>query len=536
MMARMIPPEFNETNNSVAERKLYYTLNKSFNDDWIIFHSYTIEGRNKQNHLIDAEIDFLLLNKDFGIIIIEVKGGQIKCSDGVWYQNSIAIKDPYWQAVKNKNILKSYLKQQFHADPPIAIAHAVFFIDDYDFDEKGVGLHKYITLTGQNINFLYDSIVSIMKAQKKPEYSIDLRMFRAIEKSLMPIFEYGSSIQDRFSQEKKCVFSLTEQQCELLIFISEHKKALIKGCAGSGKTVMAVKKAKELASNGKQVIFLCYNLMLADNLASELSTFPNIRAITYNDFCVDELKKAGSAIEPYGDYEKFYKIILPTEFLKLLSSRPLKFDAVIVDEGQDFREDYWIAINDLVKDEGYFYIFYDPDQNIFQSELKLPDLGIPFLLNKNCRNTKKIFKALKPLASMEIRIDEESPDGSDIIDLEFNDATELCRKLSQILHSLITDQGLKESQIAILGNHRLDHTSIGQNFKIGKYSIIENGIGEKNAIQYFTCMKFKGLEKDVIILLDYNDERWSNPATRYTGISRAKHLLYILRISNKNKN
>ena len=91
-MARMIPPEFDNINKSEAEKHLYYKLNETFDDNWIIFHSYSLEGRNKENKLIDAEIDFLFLNKNYGILILEVKGGQVKCEEGIWYQNSIKIK------------------------------------------------------------------------------------------------------------------------------------------------------------------------------------------------------------------------------------------------------------------------------------------------------------------------------------------------------------------------------------------------------------------------------------------------------------
>jgi len=367
-----------------------------------------------------------------------------------------------------------------------------------------------------------------MKDQKRPDYKIDQKMFRTFEKSLLPIFEYGTSIIDIFGSEKRRVFSLTEQQCEFLIFISDHKRALIKGCAGSGKSIMAVKKAKHLASLGKNVLLLCYNVMLAEKLAAETAGFPNITAKSYHNFCGEKIDKAGIEPGPAATKQEFFQKELPEKFMDLIAEQPIKFDAVIVDEGQDFREDYWFTINELVNDDGHYYIFYDPDQNIFKSELVLPELGTPFILNKNCRNTKKIFNELKALASMEIRINAEAPDGSDINKFEFADKSQLRNKLSQILHDLITNQNLREDQIAILGTHQLSHTSIGDDVNVGKFIIKENGPADKNTIPYYTCMKFKGLESDVVILLDYEDKRWETPATRYTAFSRAKHLLYIL--------
>ena len=50
----------------------------------------------------------------------------------------------------------------------------------------------------------------------------------------------------------------------------------------------------------------------------------------------------------------------------------------------------------LIPEGAPCYIFYDPDQNIFTKELKLPDFGLPpVLLTKNCRNTRKIYEMLR---------------------------------------------------------------------------------------------------------------------------------------------
>ena len=361
-MARMIPPEYQDINKSEAERHLYFSLNQSFDANWIIFHSYSFESRNKENKIIDSEIDFLLLNQDYGILVLEVKGGQIKCEEGVWFQNSKEIKDPFNQAKGNKYKIETYLKTYFNADPPIAIGYAVCFPDFFGTVDNFPKGHESVTITGESNKYLPEAITRIMRDQKHPNYKIDHRMFRSLEKSLVPIFEYGTSIVDKFGQEKRKVFTLTEQQCELLIFISEHKKALIKGCAGSGKTIMAVKKAKSLASKGNRVLLLCYNVMLSKNLEIETRDYPNIIAKSYHNFCGSELEIAGIETGPAVTPQDFFQREIPEKFMQLITENPIKFDAVIVDEGQDFREEYWFTINELVKDDGFFYVFYDPDQ------------------------------------------------------------------------------------------------------------------------------------------------------------------------------
>ena len=527
-MVRIIPSEFDDTNKSEAEKLIFNVIKKDFDENWIVFYSYILERKDKELKLIDAEIDFLFLHKTFGILIMEVKGGQIRCIDGKWFQNNVEIKNPYKQALTNKYCIKNHLAKYLNAEPPVPISHCVCFPDTFSQDSDSITTHSEITINGSSINYLLESVSSIMQQQKQPEYETDKILFHTIKKALLPIFEFGYSLADKFGLEKRKVFSLTDRQCELLTLISEHKRALIKGCAGSGKTIMAVKKAKQLASEGKKILLLCYNQMLAENLAYETKEFPNINAATYHNLCVTELEKSGFNVEPEGDIKNFFQKEIPQKLLELITEQPIKYDAVIVDEGQDFLEDYWYTINELVSEDGSYYIFYDPDQNIYNSELRLPQLSTPFILNKNCRNTKNIFNELKNIINKEITIDIEDPEGEVVHYLKLPDNTQLRHKLSQILHDLVSNKNLKESQIVILGTHHLNHTSIGEDNKVGKFTLRENGPPDENIIPYYSCMKYKGLESDVVILLDYHDTRWNSSSTKYTAMSRARHLVYVL--------
>jgi len=64
-------------------------------------------------------------------------------------------------------------------------------------------------------------------------------------------------------------------------------------------------------------------------------------------------------------------------------------DAVIVDEGQDFREEWWLALRYLLNDpdSGIFYVFFDDHQNLYSSG-GVPLEVAPVVLRKNCRNTR----------------------------------------------------------------------------------------------------------------------------------------------------
>jgi DNA helicase IV len=254
---------------------------------------------------------------------------------------------------------------------------------------------------------------------------------------------------------------------------------------------------------------------------------PGITAETYHDFCAEVLEKSDMKTNQTSNSAEYWNSELPLLLVRSLEKNPVKFDAVIVDEGQDFHPAYWKGIEMLVKDSGVFYVFYDPDQNLFKTALQLPEYGPEFVLSVNCRNTKRIFERMKQNINTDMSIREDAPEGAEVSAFSIKDPTERKAKLAAILEELVLKKGIDESKIVIIGGHVLRHTCIGKNGSAGKFQIVENGTGSKGRIPYFTYMKFKGCESDVVILLDTDssDPRW-NANGLYCATSRAKHILY----------
>lgn len=115
----------------------------------------------------------------------------------------------------------------------------------------------------------------------------------SIRKALIPEFEYGSILADMIGVAEQKIFKLTEEQCSLLDFLGDRKKVLVKGCAGTGKTVLALKKARELAQDGKKVLLLCYNVPLGGHLVKSLKDARgDITAGTYHNICMKRVHRS----------------------------------------------------------------------------------------------------------------------------------------------------------------------------------------------------------------------------------------------------
>jgi len=345
---------------------------------------------------------------------------------------------------------------------------------------------------------------------------------------LSPEFEYGQRFLERVLDESFQFQKLTEQQSGILDALQNFPRLLVAGGAGTGKTFLAIKKARMIAEDGGNVLLLCFNEMLAKKLKAELEHQSSIVVGAFFEYCVHLMNIPASEFERYRNNPMLYSTVLPDVLNKFLEKNPVKYDAIIVDEGQDFTEQMWDFVERMLAPNGHFYVFYDPDQNIFRDALALPDFGMPpVMLTKNCRNTRRIFEALAPYRTLKTELLENTPDGSNVTVKNQSDPDTLAAELG----SLINTDLVSPNDIVVIGGHSLANTSLGAEGKAGEFRIVEQPkILGKNEIPYYTFMKFKGCEAPVVILLDVdeNDPRW-NSAGLYTAMSRATHRLIILK-------
>ncbi|MCP4179711.1 MAG: AAA family ATPase [bacterium] len=536
-MAIMIPEKISLDTQSQAEVKAYKHFQKVFDDSWTIFHSFSMHGENLEGKLIDAEADFVFFHKDFGILVLEVKGGILEFDGrGRCFQYAKEIYDPEKQARHNKYNLKRILNRKLHDDPQIKYAHAVYFPDTFQDIIKFPPRYSDIAFTGNDTPYILKNVIELLsriKFNRRREMSEGLA--KAVLKALSPNLSVGNTIIDQIGQNRNTFNILTEIQSQLLKFISKYRHAMIEGSAGSGKTVLAVKKARQLALEGNKVLLLCYNTLLGKKLQESVDDLKDyIDAGNYHDFCVRCL--SDSKYKDELDYKKpgFWERIIPDLMQKYIAEYPLDYDAVIIDEAQDFKEDYWFSFIEQIQTDKYFYMFYDPDQNIFDTKMSFPEMTTPFTLNRVCRNTNAIFEYMKLYSDNCSELFDNIPEGEDVAEFDLPDDNLRNKQLGKILKNLIHEHDVKGDNIVILGGHSFNNTVLSGNSKFGDIVVVDSNdeIKPSNEIyvKYYTYMRFKGCEADVVILLDVdkNDPRWDDNGM-YTAVSRAKNLLYVLR-------
>ena len=526
-MAKMIPAECDLSVRPFSEQTVFNALQTNLSNDWTVFHAFEFVDRNAENQRWEGEIDFLIYNPRYGMLVLEVKGGAISYRCGTWYQEDRVIK-PVHQARKNKYAVRHILQETSGLkELPLKIAHAVCF-PSLNSQSVWPPEAQGLVITGNQLPFIERHIIRILDETPMPNAG-GVLLPDEIIMILSPYFDYKVRLLDRMNMDDKKIFQLTEEQCALLATLENFSRLKICGCAGSGKTLMAIKRARELAADGNRVLLLCYNVMLAKYLQKETQDSSLITADAFFEYCIKTVNLSEEQVKMFCNDPRLYSNALPTLLAENIRRKCIYYDAVIVDEGQDFTKEAWEVISLLPEQSrGSFYIFYDPDQNIFTPELNLPDFGVPpVILRRNCRNTRKICEALKPYQTTQGKVREDAPDGVDVVVRTGDCRAMLLEELDKLT---LTDR-ISLSNIVILGAHNMENSSIGDDSSLGRYYIVNRpAVTEIPEVAYYTYMKFKGCESKVVILLDVDekDPRW-NKKGMYTAMSRAVHKLIILK-------
>ena len=555
-MARLIPKVAIDEIALKPERDVARALVEQLPDDCIVYHSHPWlrAERNDRDGTVtlhEGETDFVVVSPKFGLLILEVKGGDIvyESSDRGWFRKLgggrlKAIKDPFEQARCNTHALEDRIRTESFPGLehlPCPYGYAVVFPDCIYSGKAPPGADTSLILSATDLPRLADRLMTVLGKWRRSSKPVPLTkgQLDGIVKAISPVFQLLPVLFRQVEEQEQRLFRLTEEQIRLLDFLSNYDRAAIQGVAGSGKTLLARAQAQRFADLGKQTLFVCYNKALAEWLRSSMPEryASSITVRHFHGLCSDWCRRAKLPFHPSDDDgDQFWKHKASDLLGQAVDRLPWRFDAVVVDEGQDFYSDWWFPLELINRqgDAGPFYVFYDPAQNLFVSEdLAIPDLGKPFELPTNCRNTKNIASLCSKIRRVPIRTRPNAPEGV-VCDVQVAPHGDAQRRLChEYLSDWIGNGKLKPSQVAILGPRDKANSSLAQQNSIGRISL--TGDPQRwqanEGVLYATVRSFKGLEADAVIMVDVvkpDSVAYFKTSDFYVGCSRAKHLLAVL--------
>lgn len=558
-MAKMYPVLDESQLNALSadkrdgEARVYRACRDSLDDSWLV--KYRLQITTDERPPRDVEADFALFHPSLGILVIEVKGGRHIDYDAETERWSATGSDaspqkldPVGQAKKAKYAVLSEL----HADPRwvarrIHAEHAVFFPHIDEVERLGGPELKLWQRGGHRelAGFKKWAETCLHSHRGDQERPLGPQGIVLAEELFCRSRTARSLLSTDLAEEEAVRLRLTEQQAAIFEHLTYHPRALISGGAGTGKTLLALMRAKDLAREQKRTLLLCFNAPLAAHLKAivekdGLQEF--LHAMTFHELCkygikrafqeksVDTLAEARRA-HPQGDEANvLFPDALARSSLELMDWR---YDALLIDEAQDFRPEFDM-IELLLNDEttSLLYLFCDVNQAVYTK----PSLGLvrtpPYVLKKNCRNTRFIHDAAMRFYQGEAMVPPPIP-GAEIELLTGAGPDKQAERLRVELTNLLSREKIRPEQIAVL-----IAPSVRKRFyydllrplslpRPTKWSFEEHR--QQDTLLVDTVMRFKGLEADAVFIWGLDDiEPQDRRELLYVALTRAKSRLYLV--------
>ena len=519
---------------SEGEKLVYKALEK-LNNEFSIIHSYRWLGDESQ-HRSEGEADFLIIHPAKGILSVEVKAGGVAFRNGNWMQinrntGAEKVMDPFGQAAESQYRVRLLLRNNFRGTMPL-IGRAVWF--------TSVCVDKNVKLPPEAVR----EIILDQDSLAEPEKALDaafgywqrnLRFVPAILTGgqykellhvLLPSFQIAETISSSARENQTSYVQLTRQQFAVLDFLREQKIAAIHGPAGTGKSLLAIEKARMLAQSGQKVLLLCFNEFLLKHLRTQelnpLITVHNVRSLAEEILQDDSL--------PIEQVNKFFE----EYFAKDFDDNDWQYPNIVVDEGQDISDVMLEHLSFLAElYGGSFYVFYDRNQFILernspeQPQYLDSEAECRLVLYRNCRNTAEIAASIGSLVEMRQEPYMNDVHGEKPKAVFYSDKAVL-KGIAERFVKTMQENRVALEDMVILSVHSLEHSALHGVKELAGIPV--SNTLEEGKVWVTTTRKYKGLEAKAVLLVDVEVSKLTDAVMQrmiYIGGSRANTYLKV---------
>ncbi|MCV7316144.1 NERD domain-containing protein [Mycolicibacillus parakoreensis] len=513
---------------SAAERRVYEYLRAQLGEQDVIF-----AGQRVTDHRKDHEVDFVLAIEGAGIACLEVKGGEVWHDGTDWWQRRRGTEyriHPVRQVREACYALRSFVE----GDPRWSVArprwdHLVVLPHTElpeDFALPQCPRWKVIDRTE-----LPQLVSRVRQALLDQELERPLVDAAGIDRLRTVLGGRGLPQRDvvaRALANDDTADALTEEQAVILGAIRLLNRVQVRGSAGSGKTFLAMEQARRLADAGQRVALLCYSRGLASYLKRITANWPRRQRPAY----VGEFHRLGvqwgAPDGPDGSVAEsvFWEHDLPHQMAGLADDLPdgQRFDAVVVDEAQDFADTWWDPLLTALRDpdDGGLFVFSDEGQRVFDRQGTPPVPLVSLVLDRNLRNTRQIATTFQPLVDHPIRF--LGADGPDVTFVACN-PTEAMEVGDDQVEALL-EEGWRPEDIALLATgSRHPEQKARQD---DGYDAYWASFWDVEQVFYGHVLGFKGLERRAVVLVVDTKGPVERARERlYVGLSRARDRLVV---------
>jgi superfamily I DNA and RNA helicase len=228
-----------------------------------------------------------------------------------------------------------------------------------------------------------------------------------------------------------------------------------------------------------------------------------------------------------------FEVQMPYALARTTELDGFRYQAIVVDEGQDFGDEYWLPIEFLLEDveDTPLYLFFDPNQAVYRNASTFPIQDAPFMLTENCRNTRNIHSVAYKFYDGD-EVDPPDVEGVPTQILEAEGIDQQARKIRNKVSELLSKEQLSAQDVVILvlGDKKTDYYKALQ--KAGNPTGATwsfEALWKAKTVLVDTAKRFKGLESGVVLL--WGIEQVTPKRDKeilYVALSRARSRLFLV--------
>ena len=376
-----------------GERKVFVALRDHLPEDYLVYYDIPVDGRHP---------DFIVVGPDLGLVILEVKDWRLNriaeiTADEIQLrrpEGSLTLKNPVRQVrdymLRTVDVLKR--RPRLRAGNQLCCGWGYGVVLPYLTREEaqrpslfGPSLEEALgpglVLTGEDLNseVLLNRLRGLIPAHGTAHGPLDADQVDEIRSVLHPEVRIGWG-----ATSEEIVRAMDREQERIARTLGDGHR-LLRGVAGSGKTIVMVCRARHLRAQHSdwRILVVCFNRVLADSLWAAIAD-DQVEVSTFHAWCTRQLKTAGLDVPPPPgrgkQWDAYWVETLPQLLSEAFGTARVPtggYQAILIDEAQDFADEWYrLLLRALDPEANRLFIAFDSSQNIYQRRVSWRTLGI----------------------------------------------------------------------------------------------------------------------------------------------------------------
>jgi hypothetical protein len=532
-MARIIPSDLaaiEYSNSHSGEIEILRRLQKELPNEFTVFHSLHWSNE-RPSYTVIGEIDFVIINQSGSILVIEQKNGVLdETAEGLVKRYGRDSKNVAGQVHRSINNIQQKLKNYHGGSARYEIDYMILLPDYKVVRMNAAGIDPSRVVDQSAIGELAARIEKLLGKGSH----IDPAFTQSVINFFNQSFEVVPAVSTYVTTQKKNYTRMLEGLGDVIDSLEFSPFRLrVLGTAGSGKSQLTMRFYQQALSEGKRVLLLCYNRPLADRLQTIAGEHESVDS--FHGFCARVAERAGIDL----DYSKtdFWSGLLDEIYTVDVADED-RYDCLIVDEGQDFEEEWYEILKCFLTDSAAVLWLEDPLQNLqgkeavplvdFVTYREAANFRTPTVIASFAKKSLGVsFKQKNPLPGLGVSVHEYEHDNEQekIVAHRINDLQRI---------------GFKLDEIVVVSCHGKQKAAFRDLDRVGQYTLRKSTadydenrqqIYTDGQIYFETIYRFKGQQAPAIIVTDIHAGMGDNDWARrllYCAMTRATVRLELI--------